>query len=422
MPRRIPERDEPPQHIAATDAAVTRPGPCAAICLSALSLSAVAPSSAATDEPVRFDTDELARIVRHGPWPPPFQRDPTNRVSGNPAAIAFGRQLFFEPRFSPSGYVACVACHQPDRGFADNIPRARGLAPVDRNAIALQNLGLQRRYGWAGSSDSLWMASLRPILDEREIGGSAEKVARVIRTGDGVACRYRAAFGVDPGRQNAEAVLVNVGKALAAYQETLVTGRTAFDDFRDAIARGEPPPVSYPLAAQRGLKLFVGRGNCYTCHSGSNFTDGGFRATGVPPFVGQTTADEGLYAGLRTLRASRFNLLGRYSDDTTGATALATLGARPEPSDRGKWRTPSLRNVAVTAPYLHNGTAASLHDVVRRYAKSSVQRRPGDDARDLRRVDLADGDVEDLVAFLHTLTDADGARRPLAPLEAAPCD
>ena len=266
------------------------------------------------------------------------------------------------------------------------------------------------------------MANLRPILDRREIGGSAEKVAHVIRTGDGVACRYRAAFGADPARQTPEAVLVNVGKALAAYQETLVTGRTAFDDFRDAVARGEPVPASYAPAAQRGLKLFVGRGNCFSCHSGPNFTDGAFRATGVPPFVGQTTADDGLHAGLRTLRASRFNLLGRYSDDTTGATALATRGARREPSDRGKWRTPSLRNVAASAPYLHNGVAASLHDVVRRYASPGEKRRPGDDERDLRRVDLSDGDIEDLVAFLNTLTDADGARRPLAPLQAPPCD
>jgi cytochrome c peroxidase len=399
-----------------------RPGARTAICLGALGLSAAAPSPAAVEEPVRFDADELARIVRHGPWPPPFERDPTNRVSGNPAAIAFGRQLFFDPRFSPSGYVACVACHQPDRAFADSLPRARGLAPVDRNAIALQNLGLQSRFGWAGSSDSLWMASLRPILDKREIGGSAEKVARVIRTGDGVACRYRAAFGAEPGRQNAEAVLVNVGKALAAYQETFVSGRTAFDDFRDAIARGDPASVPYALAAQRGLKLFVGRGNCFTCHSGPSFTDGAFRATGVPPFIGQPAADDGLYTGLRTLRASRFNLQGRYSDDASGLTALALRGARPELRDRGKWRTPSLRNVGVTAPYLHNGVAESLHDVVRRYASSSVKRRPAGDERDLRRVDLADGDVEDLVAFLNTLTDAYGARRPLASLEAAPCD
>jgi cytochrome c peroxidase len=243
-----------------------------------------------------------------------------------------------------------------------------------------------------------------------------------MRTGDGVACRYRATFGADPARQNAETVLVNVGKALAAYEETLRTGRTAFDDFRDAVARGEPAPQTYPLAAQRGLKLFAGRGKCFACHSGPNFTDGEFRATGVPPFVGQTAADTGRYAGVRTLRASRFNLLGRYNDDAARTSALATREAKLDTRDRGKWRTPSLRNVAVTAPYLHNGGAAALRDVVRRYTTVAEDPLHVDAERSLRRVDLSDRDIDDLVAFLTTLTDADGARRPLAPLVPTACD
>jgi cytochrome c peroxidase len=91
---------------------------------------------------VTLSRAEIRRVVEHGPWPPVFGRDPTNRVSGNAAAIDFGRRLFFYPRFSPNGYIACVACHQPDRGFTDNLPRARGLAPVERNAVGLQNLRL----------------------------------------------------------------------------------------------------------------------------------------------------------------------------------------------------------------------------------------------------------------------------------------
>ena len=111
-----------------------------------------------------------------------------------------------------------------------------------------------------------------------------------------------------------------MGKALAAYEETLVTGRTAFDDFRDALARGEPAPASYPLAAQRGLKLFVGRGNCYACHSGPNFTDGAFRGNGRAAVRRRRrVADTVVTPALRTLRASRFNLLGPYSDDATGS-------------------------------------------------------------------------------------------------------
>ena len=371
---------------------------------------------------VTLNAAEIARVVEQGPWPPAFSRDPTNRVSGNPDAIAFGRRLFFNPRFSPNGYVACVACHQPDRSFTDSLPRARGLAPVERNAVALQNLRLHRWYGWGGTSDSLWMASLRPILDPREIGATPEKVAFIVETGDGVACYYKAAFGEEPSTRDVEKVLVNVAKALAAYQETLVTGRTAFDDYRDALARGEAPPASYPTDAQRGLKIFFGRGNCAACHKGPNFTDDAFRGTAVQTFVGQATPDTGRIEGLQTVRASRFNLSGRYNDDPAKGGASGVRDAKFEPVDHARWRTPSLRNVAVTPPYLHNGSAASLYDVVRRYAKARGQPPYVDDERRIRRVDLSARDVDDLVAFLETLTDADGARRPLMPLVPTACD
>ena len=387
------------------------------IVLCALGLAAFAPCESIAAEAVTFTADEVARIVTLGPWPPTYGRDPSNRASGMPEAIAFGRRLFFEPRFSPSGYVSCVACHQPDRGFTDALPRARGLAPVERNAIALQNLRLQRWYGWGGSSDSLWMASLRPILDPREIGSSAERVAFVIRTGDGVACRYRAAFSAEADEEKAETVLVNVGKALAAYEETLVTGRTPFDDFRDRLARGEASTGTYPAAARRGLKIFVGRANCIACHSGPVFTDRAFRGTAVPQFIGETAPDMGRYAGVTEFQASRFNLKGAYNDAGVSADEV-----KVDPRDRARWRTPSLRNVAATAPYLHNGTAASLYDVVRRYAKSAGSSHYVDDEHKVRRVQLSAQDVDDLVAFLETLSDADGARRLLAPLPHTPCD
>jgi cytochrome c peroxidase len=392
------------------------------VALALTALCCCAGVDAATDPAVLLTPAEIGRVVEHGPWPPPFVRDPTNRVSGVPAAIDFGRRLFFDPRFSPNGYVACVACHQPDRSFTDNLPLARGLAPVERNAVALQNLRLHRWYGWGGAADSLWMASLRPILDPREIGSSAEKVAFSIEIGDGMACRYKAAFGEEPSAGDAERVLVNVAKALAAYQETLVTGRTRFDDYRDALARGDATAASYPIDAQRGLKIFFGRGNCFACHKGPNFTDDAFRGTGVPPFIGEATPDTGRVEGLKTLRSSRYNLLGRYNDDPAKTGASAVRDERPDPRQRAKWRTPSLRNVAVTPPYLHNGNAASLYDVVRRYAKAPGQRAYIDDERSVRRMDLSPRDIDDLVAFLETLTDADGARRPLVPLMHTVCD
>jgi len=392
------------------------------IALGLTALCVCAGVNAAGDPATTLSRAEIGRVVEHGPWPPAVSRDPTNRVSGNPNAIDLGRRLFFYPRFSPNGYIACVACHQPDRSFTDSLPRARGLAPVERNAVALQNLRLHRWYGWGGASDSLWMASLRPILDPREIGANAATVASIVQTGDGVACRYKAAFGDEPSAHDAETVLVNVAKALAAYEETLVTGRTPFDDYRDALARGDTPPTSYPVDARRGIKIFFGRGNCHACHKGANFTDDAFRGTAVRTFIGQDVPDAGRIDALRYVRASRYNLSGPYNDDPAKTGASAVRDAKFEPLNHARWRTPSLRNVAVTAPYLHNGTAATLYDVVRRYARAPGQWPYIDDERRIRRVDLSPRDVDDLVAFLETLTDIDGERRPLTPLVPTVCD
>lgn len=389
-------------------------------CAAAGALAAVL--AAVAQAQVAFDDEEIARIVAHGPWPPAVTRDPSNRVSGKPYAIDFGRRLFFDPRFSANGEIACVGCHQPDRAFTDALPRSRALAPVDRNAIALANLRQQRWYGWAGASDSLWMASIRPFLDAREMGTDAARVAAAIRSGKALACRYRLAFG-RPVPADDEAVLVDVAKALAAFQETLTTGRTPFDDFRDALARGDAAAAArYPLAAQRGLKLFVGRGNCFVCHAGPNFSNGEFHDVGVPFFIRPGVADGGRYEGIRSVLASRYNQLGPFNDDPARADGQATRHVRLEPRHWGEFRTPSLRNVAVTAPYMHDGRFATLREVLRHYSQLNEERLHADGEKILRRLDLSDAEIDDLLAFLETLTDEHGARRPLPPPLKTPCD
>ncbi len=112
--------------------------------------------------------------------------DPGNRVSGKASAIELGRRLFRDPRMSPVGYIACVTCHQPDRAFTDGKARAHGIADLPRNTPALVNLRQQRWYGWGGNSDSLWLASIRPMLDPREFDGNPALVARLFaRSGTG---------------------------------------------------------------------------------------------------------------------------------------------------------------------------------------------------------------------------------------------
>ena len=244
-------------------------------------LSGIAAPALAFD----FTAEEERRILRHGPWPPPSRPDPSNRVSGKPAAIAFGRALFFDPRLSSSGAISCATCHPPDRAWTDGLPRSRGHRTVERNAPILFNLRFNRWFGCDGAQDTLWAQNLRPLLDRREMGAGPGGAARLVRSDRQLSCGYRRAFGVAPGADDAR-IFVDLGKALAAFLETQVTGRTPFDDFRDALARNDAAGrARYPAAAERGLRLFVGRGNCAFCHFGPAFTNGEFADAGVPHFV-----------------------------------------------------------------------------------------------------------------------------------------
>lgn len=351
-----------------------------------------------------FDDVEKRKILLHGPWPPPARRDASNRVSGKPAAIALGERLFFEPRLSGSGGVLCASCHVPFRAFQDGRPRGFGLQEVERNTPSLFNVGLVRWFGWDGGHDSLWSQSIRPLLDPREMQATAEHVSATVRKL--YSKEYESAFGQQPPAGDEE-LLVDVGKALAAYQETLVSGRTPFDRFRDAMERGDAEEMqTYPLAARRGLKIFIGEGNCSVCHFGPLFTNGEFADIGVPFFVAPGKVDPGRAHGLAFLRKSRFNLLGRYNDDPARSTATGTRHVEPQHRNFGEWRVPGLRNVARTAPYMHNGSFATLRDVVKHYSALNEERLHADGEKILRRLDLSEGEVDDLVAFLETLSPA----------------
>ncbi len=349
--------------------------------------------------------EEKRRILRHGPWPPAARPDPSNRVSGKPAAIAFGRALFFDPRLSVSGAVSCATCHEPDRAWTDGLPRSRGHRIVDRNAPTLFNLRFNRWFGWDGAQDTLWAQNLRPLLDTREMGVGPGGAALLLRSDGQLSCGYRESFGQAPGADD-ERVFVDLGKALAAFLETLVTGRTPFDDFRDALARDDPAGrARYPAAAKRGLRLFVGRGNCAFCHFGPAFTNGEFADAGVPHFVEPGRVDPGRHGGIRKLRRSPYTLLGPFNDDAQRSTAARTRYVRLRQSNFGEFRVPGLRNVALTAPYMHAGSHATLADVVDHYSTLDEERLHAGGERILRRLDLSAGERADLVAFLETLTE-----------------
>ncbi|HEY6966582.1 MAG TPA: cytochrome c peroxidase [Burkholderiales bacterium] len=364
-----------------------------------------------------FSDAEVRAILRHGPWPAPWSRDPTNRASGDPQAIELGERLFFEPRLSPSRKVLCATCHVPYRGWQDGRARAIGLEEVDRNTPGLIDVRYQRWFGWDGAGDSLWAQSVRPIADAREMGGSRAQAAALVRGDAELACRYAKVFGAPPPAAD-EAVLAGIGKALAAFEETLVSGRSAFDDFRDALSRGDRSSMkTYPEAARRGLRIFVGRGNCSACHVGPNFTNGEFHDTGVPFFV-KGGVDPGRHGGIRKLEANPLNLLGEYNDDASRASAVKTRQVALEHRNFGEFKVPTLRNVALTAPYMHNGSLATLADVVRHYSEVSPDRLHADGIPLVRALHLSEAESADLVAFLETLTEKASALAPRRPASA----
>ena len=386
----------------------------------ALILGAASPTLAQS----RLSPEEIERVLSFGPWPPAATKDPGNHVSGNVAAVELGRRLFFDARLSRVGYITCVTCHQPDRAWGDGKARAHGLADVDRNTPTLANLRLARWYGWSGASDSLWMASLRPILDERELDSTPAHIRHLYVREPELACWYRRAFGrpADDTRDDDVTVLVNSGKALAAFQETLITGRTSFDDYRDALARGDSASAAgYPAAAVRGLQRFIGRGNCMLCHNGPNFSNGEFHATGVGHFIGRGRADGGRFEGIEAVKSHPYNLLSKFNDDASRTNTTPTRYVALSSRNWGEFRTPSLRNVAVTAPYMHNGSLDTLRDVLRHYSELDEERLHADGENLLRALKLSNTEVEDLLAFLETLTDQHGADRPRPGL-APDCD
>jgi cytochrome c peroxidase len=215
---------------------------------------------------------------------------------------------------------------------------------------------------------------------------------------------YRRAFG-KAWPADDERLVVDLSKALAAYQATLQSPRTPFDGFRDALLRGDTRgAAAYPVAAQRGLKLFIGRGRCSVCHAGPRFSNGEFADIGVPFFVAGGV-DPGRHGGLQQVMNSALNRLGPYSDAPEGdPRAVPTRHLVLEPRHFGEFRVPSLRQLTRTAPYMHNGSLATLEAVVRHYAELNEERLHADGERILRRLDLTPQESADLAAFLRSLS------------------
>ena len=367
---------------------------------------------------------------------PALRPNPTNRVADDLDAARLGHRLFFEPRFSVDGTVSCATCHDPEQAFADGLAVAQGIEPNARNTPTVLNAAHQRWLTWDGRSDSLWAQALEPMENDREMAGDRLSIVRTVRDDESLAAAYESLFGPLPelpdslperarprrdGRTDAlseawsalepatrddiDQVFVNLGKSLGAYQRTLLSGDAPFDRFVTSVDSGRYRPVDeFDDAAVRGLGLFAGDAGCWSCHAGPMLTTGEFHNIGIPPVAGGMPTDSGRYEAVQLLKDDPFNAAGRYSDDTTGPNARLVRGLIDSPENWGRFRTPSLREVARTAPYMHEGRFKTLEEVLRFYStlEGAVQLDHHQE-KVLEPLDLSDSEISDLIAFLRSL-------------------
>lgn len=376
--------------------------------------------------------------------PPP---DLSNDYANDDGAAVLGQKFFFEARYSSNAQVSCASCHDPSKGFQDERASSQGAngftgrhSPTLLNAAYGSGLaGSTVWQFWDGRADSEWSQALAPPENPTEMQSTRIKVTLLIY--DKYKAEYEAIFPplpalrtsagdpvVDPTiqagsaqwkddsivsptlRQQITLAYVNFGKAIAAYERKLVSTESRFDQFYRDIAAGTNDSSALGDDEKLGLKLFVGKGKCTSCHRGPNFTDWKFHNIGVPQ-VGDHVLepDNGRSDGITKVVNSEFNCASAWSDQPNkSACAVSSLGAPdPKGADMGAFKTPTLRSVSSIGPYFHTGAVTTLADVVAFYDNGGADAGyAGTKSGDIQPIGLSDAEKKTLVAFLGTLVGA----------------
>ena len=326
------------------------------------------------------------------------------------AKVALGARLFFEPRLSADGTVACASCHDPARAFTDGKVSSVGVGGRigQRNSPTIMNALYNATQFWDGRAETLEQQAALPIVNPVEMGQpTLEAAVAAIAGDDDYRKAFRVAFGRDPNG-------ADLTRALASYERT----QTAYDTPFDYFIAGDPSAIGDD--AKRGWQLFNGRAQCNKCHAQSskapdptNFVDDDFHNIGVlivrHDVVGLARKAEALVAAGdatavdRAAIQSEMSVLGRF---------LVTK----EQKDIASFKTPDIRNVMVTAPYFHDGSHRTLWDVMDHYNKGDGIRNPWLD-EDIQPLALAENEIDDVIAFMASLTTPEYA--PLGRVELA---
>lgn len=366
-----------------------------------------------------FTESEWTVIESLSPLPNKPPPSLTNRFADNPDAARLGQMFFFDARFSKEGTISCATCHSPFHGFADVEATSLGNKRGTRNAPTVLNAAYNEWQFWDGRADTLWAQALFALEGEEEQAGTRLQYAHLIR--QHYAAEYEAVFDPLPELENAtrfpsngkpgdsafdnmtaadqiavNTIFANIGKAIEAYERLLISRNAPFDRY---VAGNEE---AITLEAKRGLKIFIGKGVCVLCHGTPYFRDNDFHNLGIPQ--GALPEDTGRFQGIAELLADPFNSAGIYSDSRVNATRMLSL-LEPRPEHQGEFKTPTLRNVALTPPYFHTGEFPTLASVIEfNDVGGNTNEFVGRSAVPVEPLHLSEQEKRDLVEFLETLT------------------
>lgn len=320
-----------------------------------------------------------------------------NKVASNTKAAKLGHHLFFDTRLSSNNKVSCASCHHPDKYFTDGLKTAKGIKTTKRNSPTLVGINHSNWLFLDGRADSLWSQAMQPLENSHEHGTSRGYVAHVVYKDEQLRSLYEDIFGKMPDLSNKQrfpehagpvkdqnakrawrgmtkqdqasitTIFVNIAKSIAAYELKLNPAPARFDQYALAISK-EDTEQSDILNDDElaGLKIFLNKGSCIICHNGPMFSDFGFHNIATPQ-VDVTKYDWGRFKGVNKLLRSQFNCYSEYNDDPEKQCDELKYIIRKREHTIGLFRTPGLRNVTKTAPYMHAGQYKSLKEVIDHY-------------------------------------------------------
>lgn len=350
---------------------------------------------------------------------PPIPIPPDNPQS--PEKIRLGEKLFLDKRFSSTGTVACGSCHDPAKGFTDSpLKTSEGINKLTgtRNAPTVVNAAYFARQFWDGRSPSLEDQARHPLINPVEMGlKNHEPVLKIVRTDPAYVQAFKAVFG----KSGDQITMKEVTQAIASFERTIISGDSPFDRWYFG---GDQKAMTAQQV--RGFNLFVGQGRCVSCHvieqTQALFTDNRFHNIGVG--INAIQKDVPRLAGefLRAKAAGTDVDVAVLTDKKS--SELGRFAVTDQFDELGAFKTSTLRNIAITAPYMHDGSLKTLKDVVVHYNNGGVTKK-GDRVNDflnggIRPLDLNDQQVADLVAFMEALTSPQYANLAKARKQAAP--